>query len=341
MVQSNVDRVGRILLLGSSGKRKTYFEAAIASSGMEYGFYSYEDFEQLLQGEDLMGTVLKIDPPEIHSIRIDEIEQFTREYDQKLRRLSEMPVLEFWNTPASILQLLDKKNCKKALLEKGIPVTKMYEINVSSAEELLHFMEEQRIPQLFVKPLTGSGAAGVTAVRFVPKRNQLVVYSCAALDQGILVNTKRLSRLEQDAAKSLLDALLQNECILEKWHRKACYEGYSYDLRVVVQNGQVDYILPRLSKGPVTNLHLNNHAEYFESLKLDVSLTEEIKRICCEAVGCFPGLRGAGIDVLIENGKPYIIEMNAQGDLIYQDIFHENRIYNQQIAAIKGDIRRR
>ena len=52
---------------------------------------------------------------------------------------------------------------------------------------------------------------------------------------------------------------------------------------------------------------------------------------------CFPGLRSAGIDILLEKGslRPRIIEMNAQGDLIYQDIYHENVIYSQQVRMIK------
>lgn len=41
----------------------------------------------------------------------------------------------------------------------------------------------------------------------------------------------------------------------------------------------------------------------------------------------------AGIDLLLEKGtmRPRIIEMNGQGDLIYRDIYGENRIYQEQI----------
>ena len=56
------------------------------------------------------------------------------------------------------------------------------------------------------------------------------------------------------------------------------------------------------------------------------------------AADCFPGLRCAGIDILLERGslKPRIIEMNAQGDLIYQDIYHENIIYRRQAERMKA-----
>ena len=39
--------------------------------------------------------------------------------------------------------------------------------------------------------------------------------------------------------------------------------------------------------------------------------------------------------MLIEKGRPYIIEMNGQGDLIYQDIFSENIIYRSQVEIMK------
>jgi hypothetical protein len=43
------------------------------------------------------------------------------------------------------------------------------------------------------------------------------------------------------------------------------------------------------------------------------------------------------VDVLIERGTdiPYIIEVNGQGDHVYQDMFAHNSIYIQQIKNIK------
>ena len=59
--------------------------------------------------------------------------------------------------------------------------------------------------------------------------------------------------------------------------------------------------------------------------------------MCRRAAACFRGLRSAGIDVLMEKGsmKPRIIEMNGQGDLIYQDIFNKNIIYRRQAEMMK------
>ena len=97
-------------------------------------------------------------------------------------------------------------------------------------------------------------------------------------------------------------------------------------------DGSVEFLLGRLSRGPVTNLHLNNHPLSADELQIPPAVRAQIEELCARAAGCYPGLRCAGIDILLERGslQPRIIEMNAQGDLIYQDIFHENRIYRRQ-----------
>ncbi len=125
---------------------------------------------------------------------------------------------------------------------------------------------------------------------------------------------------------------------MERWYPKAAHNGYTYDLRVVLQEQRIDYILARLSKGPITNLHLNNHPLSMEELNLPARTVESVEELCRMAADCFPGLRCAGIDILLEKGslKPRIIEMNAQGDLIYQDIYHENIIYRRQAERMKA-----
>ena len=126
--------------------------------------------------------------------------------------------------------------------------------------------------------------------------------------------------------------------MVEKWIRKAGFQEYCYVLRVIVQDGQVDYILPRLSRGPITNLHLNNHSMEFERLNLDGTVTDSIIELCIRAAGCYPGLKSIGMDVLLEkeSRKPYIIEMNAQGDLLHRDVYHENNIYKRQIEIMRN-----
>ena len=134
-----------------------------------------------------------------------------------------------------------------------------------------------------------------------------------------------------------LDRLLGLDCIVERWHAKAQYQGYSYDLRAVVQDGRLDYLLARLSKGPITNLQLNNRPLDIDALELPASVVDAVTDLCLRALALYPGLTSAGIDILLEQGslRPRIIEMNGQGDLIYQDIYRQNTIYRHQAEILK------
>lgn len=214
-----------------------------------------------------------------------------------------------------------------------------YSRGITSAECLLEQMRRCRVYQVFIKPVNGSGAAGVSAFRWQPSTGRMRLYTCAFMQSGIgLVNTKRLRCFkEPKEVTALLDLVLQLDCVVERWYAKAEYQGYSYDLRAVMQEGSLDFLLARLSKGPITNLHLNNCPLETDRLGLSASVSEHIEQLCRKAMECFPGLRSAGIDILLEkgSGNPRIIEMNAQGDLIYQDIFHENKIYRHQVEIMQ------
>ncbi len=139
----------------------------------------------------------------------------------------------------------------------------------------------------------------------------------------------------------MLDSLLGMDCIVEMWHRKDTVRGnrrsISYDLRVVWQFGHIAYLVARGSAGPVTNLHLNNHVLPVQFLGLSDRTLLEIEKVCRDAVGCFEGIRVAGIDVMLERKSrfPRVIEMNGQGDLIYQDIYDRNLIYTEQVRWMR------
>ena len=134
----------------------------------------------------------------------------------------------------------------------------------------------------------------------------------------------------------LAEAVMQTEAILEEWIPKEQLQGENYDLRVVCRESEIDYIVVRCSKGSITNLHLNNKAHWWNELSLPEVVRQQIYFQCQEAVQSLD-LQYAGVDVLMERGTdiPYIIEVNGQGDHVYQDMFAHNSIYIQQIKNIK------
>mgnify|MGYP001039306630 FL=1 len=336
-------------LLGNADTKRTdYFRQAAKKVGLPICFADWNDWER--QWESLTETelFLKIDPPLWKSCFLEELDSLTDDYKRKLDKLAKAAdacKIEYFNHPSAIAELLDKRVCKKKLKQNGLPVTESLEAaeeeapNRLSVETLLEMMERRGIHQVFIKPVNGSGAAGVSAFRWQPRTGRMMLYTCSLEQEGIgLVNTKRLRRFSKPGETvSLLDRLLSLDCIVERWYAKEEYEGYSYDLRAVVQENEVDFLLARLSKGPITNLHLNNHPMEAGMLGLPAPVLDSVEEICRKAMGCFTGLRSAGIDILLEKGslKPRIIEMNAQGDLIYQDIYHQNIIYGHQAEIMK------
>lgn len=308
-----------------------------------------QKIEEKLLAEFLAKEIfLKIDPPVWKSSSILELPELMEGYKGELMALAALDgknPITFFNHPSAIITLLDKRSCKKVLARKGIAVTESFgdnnkEVHICNLEMLLERMRQEGICQIFIKPVNGSGALGVSAFRMQKRTGKMQLYTCAALTESkTLVNTKRLMCLSDRAQiENVLDILLKMDTLIERWHPKPIYQGYSYDLRAVVQDDRIDMLLARLSKGPITNLQLNNRPLAIEELGLPKRVLEEISYLCQRAMGCFSGLRSAGIDLLLDRGSltPRVIEMNAQGDLIYQDIYQENKIYRHQAEIIKG-----
>lgn len=355
----------RIVLLGSPDTKRTiYLKKAAEEEGISIELLNWQDWNgQLPEGK----LFLKIDPPVWNSCLLERLEALTGEYGRQLVGVEQAAAdrnVEFFNPPSAIMELLNKHRCKERLSRAGLPVTEQLcsetretEASLSDASiypvstgirsagirntgQLLEHMQQKKVCQVFIKPALGSGAAGVSAFRIQPATGRMSLYTCACETSGAgLVNTKKLRQyMNPKEIRTFLDRLLALDCIVERWYPKAVHDGCTYDLRVVVQERQIDYILARMSKGPITNLHLNNHPLSLKELHLPLWTLEKTEVLCRAAMDCFPGLRSAGIDILLEKGslEPRIIEMNAQGDLIYQDIYHENIIYRRQAKRMKA-----
>ena len=325
----------KIILVGCENTKRTeYFLKAARELQIPV---SFENISQCVP-EMLENAVVKIDPPVYQETNIHQMESLLEEYHTLLNRFASNEKLQFLNHPDEILEVLDKVRCKEKLTKQGIAVTKMIGTNISCLEDLKQRMCDQKEYAVFIKPVESSGAAGIMAYRFLPKRNREVLYTCAYLENEQLINTKKLYRIEKkEEIRVLLDKILSMNTMIEKWYSKAEYQGKKYDLRVVWQFGKVDFVVVRQSKGPITNLHLNNQALPVEILNLSEKKQEEIAILCSKAMEQFPGLSYAGIDVMLEKNtlKPRIIEINGQGDLVYQDIFQENRIYKNQLLHLR------
>ncbi len=338
----NHEYVRAIRLVGTRGSRRTeFFEKAAGGCAGRYRFEEWEALAERLSGTDIpdwRGSVVKIDPPSWKTVCLEEMFPQIQQYSTLLRQM-EQTGCEFLNSPRDILQVLDKSGCKRRLEEAGVCTTQLLAERVGSREELWRLMDFYRTGGVFLKPVFGSGAAGVAAYRRMRagagSGEREVLYTSCYLEHGRLINTKKLFRLEEtEQIRLLLEGLFRLGVMVERWTPKAVFRGRAFDLRVVWQFGRVAFVVARQSKGPITNLHLNNGAFDWRTLGLSQETLDGIEMLCARSMELFPGLNMAGFDILLEKytGRPCVIEINGQGDLMYQDIFDENRIYKEQMT---------
>ncbi len=330
--------MARIVHLGAkTDRRATYFKQATEKLGMETAFYTYAEYEKDSRPDDL----LKLDPPPQEDALLCKLAPFVQSYCHQLQILSRLPSVHFLNSPAGIWAALDKKTAKQRLLAAQVSTTPLLDYTASSYEELLDKMTMNHHQRVFIKPRYGSGAAGVAAFQ-INRQNQQVLQTSLALTKQGLINTKRVRRFSQpEKNRRLLDLLLQEDCILETWIPKDSVNGITYDLRIVYQLGKIVFAIPRGADSPITNLHLNDRPLDWAQISLPQSLWQKIDELSRQTMTCFPELVYAGLDVLIPAGDrqrvtPLIIEINGQGDLIYKDIFADNRIYSEQVRYLSS-----
>ena len=200
-------------------------------------------------------------------------------------------------------------------------------------------MEAYRAFEIFIKPIFSSGAGGMIALKYQSKTNRFLAQSSMFKHGDTFVNTKKIRTFRnKDEIKEMIDFILKEDCIFERWMAKDQIKNIIYDLRVLYQFDEICFIQARGAKeSAITNLHLNNMPIDFKQTALSKECLLEIKEICKKAMAGFDGLRVAGFDFLIElhSKKPYIIEINAQGDLICSDIYKDNIIYEKQVQWMK------
>lgn len=323
-----------MVLIGEEhSKRTAYMEKAASDMGVSLDVLGWDTVLRGFRPEQLAGKAVKIDPPAYDTAHLFHMKHHLREYRHILCKLAQAECF-FLNAPAAVWTLLDKRETKRRLQKAGISVTQMFSQEPSNTEQLMEVMKRRHCYSVFVKPGYFSGAAGVAAFRMDPVHGRMRLYTSCLYREGELLNTKRILCMEdREEICCLLDKLLSLECVVERWHPKADYNGKNYDLRVVFQFGHIACMVVRQSRGPITNLHLNNQAVDVSALDLPERTVEEIAGICEQSLSVFPGLAMAGVDILLERGtmRPLVIEMNGQGDLIYQDIYGENKIYREQV----------
>ncbi|MFD1886437.1 STM4014 family protein [Paenibacillus wenxiniae] len=249
-----------------------------------------------------------------------------------LHQQVEQYVPQAWwlNAPSEIALMFDKRACSLHLHAAGIAVpsilssTANQHTPIHSYAELRQQMEAQHVHRVFVKLFCGSAASGVIAYQYNPRTGAEIAMTTIGKErihgETIFYNSGRLIRYT-DAADigQLVDWIAGEGMQVERWISKAALDGQVYDVRQLVCRNAAGHAVMRLSRTPITNLHLRNKRLLLDDAELPETLRHSISDTAQRALASFPGSFCAGMDVLVPaNGRvPLIMDVNPFGDLLY------------------------
>jgi glutathione synthase/RimK-type ligase-like ATP-grasp enzyme len=258
------------------------------------------------------------------------------------RQLAECPPHRLMNRPAEIATMFDKIACHQSLNSRGVPVARSLG-PVNSFDQLDERMRELNRHRVFVKLAYSSSASGVVAYQTDGRRYQATTTVEMARENGELrlYNSRRI-RVYRDRREiaELIDALCRHQVHVEQWLPKAGFDNRTFDLRVVVIAGRACHTVARLSRSPITNLHLLNDRGDMNDVRerAGQAAWDAAMRNSERAMECFPGSLYAGIDLLFtpDYRRQAVIEVNAFGDLAPGVFWHGQETYVAELLAMES-----
>jgi hypothetical protein len=256
------------------------------------------------------------------------------------RQRASCPPHAVMNPPADIQVMFDKPTCH-ALFEAldvpcppGLGTPRGY-------DDLRERMARAGMRRVFVKLAHGSSASGVVALETDGRRVQATT-TVEAVDDGgglRLYNTRAVRRLtDERLVAAVTDALCKERAHAEQWVPKASLAGGAFDLRVVVIGGRAMHAVARVSRSPMTNLHLRNRRADpgLVRSRMVPDAWDSVLRSCERAAGIVPDSLYAGVDVGIAPGfrRHAVLEINAFGDLLPGVTFEGLDTYTAELAAL-------
>ena len=260
-------------------------------------------------------------------------------------QLAACPPHVLLNDAGDVQVMFDKRRCHARLASAGVAVPAALE-PVGSFDELTSRMRDAGWRRVFVKLAHGSSGSGVVAYETggaggVQHRAVTTVEMVRDGGELRLYNSRRLfTYTEPRDIAALIDALARHRVHVEQWVPKAGLDGRTLDLRVVVIAGRARHAIVRLSRSPITNLHLLNDRADPAALRRRMGEAWGAAMSACErAMDCFPRSLHGGVDLLVGSDfrRHAVLEVNAFGDLL-PGVFSDGMdTYAAEIAAVVGD----
>lgn len=260
--------------------------------------------------------------------------------DLQLRQIAEHRLMQ---GVGGILKMFDKPYCHDFLQKSSInvPLALGALDGIRSFAELSERLRANHWRRVFIKLAHGSSASGVVAYETNGRRHRATttVEMVQKNGQCLLYNSRRLFVYEDvHDIERLVNALSMHRIHVEQWIPKAGINGKTFDLRVVTIAGRTRHVVVRLSRGPMTNLHLLNDRDTADAVRqrMGESAWHEAMTTCQRVAACFPDSLYCGIDLLIAVGfqRHAVAEVNAFGDLLPGAMSDGVDTYNAEILAM-------
>lgn len=231
----------------------------------------------------------------------------------------------YLNPPDDIAGMSDKLACQRRLRAQGIAIPPLLG-EIDGYDSLQALLREHDAGQVFVKARYGSSGAGVLAYRR-NRNGREAAYGSAELSESDgrarVFNSLRPRRYEDGARIArLIDAIAAQGAYVERWIPKprapdgdSGYAGAHYDIRAVALDGFLRHRVARVGRGPLTNLHLGNRRGALAHW-LDDEAMHALETATQQAAMAFPRSRMIGFDLILREGRSWVLEANAFGDLL-------------------------
>jgi glutathione synthase/RimK-type ligase-like ATP-grasp enzyme len=237
-------------------------------------------------------------------------------------------------------RMCDKLACQRHLANNTIDVPALLG-EVASLDAFEAQYPPEDAPAVFIKSRYGSSAAGVVALRR-HRDGRMRAYSSAriASDAALYSHLKISVYSQREAVRSLVDALAEQGAYAERWiakPRAPVASDANYDLRVVAFCGRPRQRIARISRSPMTNLHLGNRRSaphWLSARQIDA-----IESAVSQAASAFASSLSIGFDVVLQASRACVLEANAFGDLLPGLEFEGAGTFDDQVRRVRLDER--
>ncbi|MEM7231216.1 MAG: STM4014 family protein [Planctomycetota bacterium] len=264
---------------------------------------------------------------------------------ERVRRTLSDRRLLYCAHPDDIVFSFDKLRSQQALAAAGVDVPRLLG-SIASYSELREKMHEARLARVFVKLRHGSAGSGVLAYETNGSREQIWTTIESRDEEGELklfnsLKQRRVTDLR--AIEAIVDAQAAYGSFAEEWVPKASCADKRFDLRVLIVGGARAHTVARLSRSPLTNLHLFGERRDLSDLRtddatnpLDREILDQIDATCGRVTKVYGKSLHLALDIAVRHTRRSVavLEVNSFGDLIHGVTHRGLTPYEAQIDAV-------